>query len=128
MASNGHYGQCAARIEPGLISRIRFGSVLPKMPLIILHKTGPDPIGMVWSDFGQIHLVWKQASVQESSGPFLAEHNQPSASFPEMARNILCKTSPDLIWLWLADCVRFWPNGSGLEANQCTRIIGPTSG
>ena len=27
-----------------------------------------------------------------------------------------------------ADCVRFWPNRSGLEASRRARIIGPTSG
>ena len=30
--------------------------------------------------------------------------------------------------LVLADCVRFWPNGSGPEASQCARIIRPGSG
>ena len=30
--------------------------------------------------------------------------------------------------LVLADCVRFWPNGSGPEASQCARIIRPASG
>ena len=28
----------------------------------------------------------------------------------------------------LADCVRFWPNGSGPEASRCARIIRPASG
>ncbi len=30
--------------------------------------------------------------------------------------------------LVLADCVRFWPNGSGPEASRCARIIRPASG
>ena len=30
--------------------------------------------------------------------------------------------------LVLADCVRFWPNGSGPEASRCARIIRPGSG
>ena len=30
--------------------------------------------------------------------------------------------------LVLADCVRFWPNGSDPEASWCARIIWPTSG
>ena len=30
--------------------------------------------------------------------------------------------------LVLADCVRFWPNGSSPEANGCARIIRPASG
>ena len=32
--------------------------------------------------FGYMHLVWKQAGVQESSGLILAERNQPTTSFP----------------------------------------------
>ena len=36
---------------------------------------------MTWSAFGQIHLVQKQADVQESLGPILAEHNWPATSF-----------------------------------------------
>ena len=27
-----------------------------------------------------------------------------------------------------ADCIRFWPNGSGPEASRCARIIRPASG
>ena len=30
--------------------------------------------------------------------------------------------------LVLADCVRFWPDGSSLEASQCARLIQPASG
>ena len=36
---------------PGPISRIRFGSVLPKKARIKLCKTGPDPMWMAWSGF-----------------------------------------------------------------------------
>ena len=30
--------------------------------------------------------------------------------------------------LVLADCIRFWPNGSGPEASRCARITRPASG
>ena len=30
--------------------------------------------------------------------------------------------------LVLADCVRFWPNGSGPEASRCARVVRPASG
>ena len=30
--------------------------------------------------------------------------------------------------LVLADCVRFWPNGSGPNASRRARILGPVSG
>ena len=80
------YGQHAARIRLDctldLTSRIQFGSVLSKKALIILCKTSPDLIWMTWSAFGQIHLVQKQADVQESLGPVLAEYNWPATSFP----------------------------------------------
>ena len=51
---------------PDLTSRIRFSSVFVKKAWIMLYKTDPDPIWMAWSGFGQTHLVWKQAGVQES--------------------------------------------------------------
>ena len=65
------------------ISRIRFSSVFSKKAWIISCKTDPDPIWMAWSGFGQTHLVWKQAGVQESSGlfQFWQERNQPATSF-----------------------------------------------
>ena len=75
------------------------------------------------------HLVQKQAGVQESPGPVIAEHNRPAASFPvsdsaaffhRQVQIISCKTSPrsDSV---VTDSVRFWPNGSGPEASRCAR-------
>ena len=123
-------------------SCIRFSSLFSKKARIILCKTDPDPIWMAWSGFGQTHLVWKQAHVQESSGPVsgrtqLARYQFPifrlGSVLPQTSRIILCKIS-DLV---LADCVRFWakrirsgskPNGSGPEASQCAKIIRSASG
>ena len=129
-ASYGHYSHRAARIEPDSTdmpdptSRVRFSSVFPKKAWIILCKTDPDPFWVAWSGFGQTHLVWKQAGVQESSGP-VSGRTQPARyqcpTLPTRLRSstdvpdVLCKTSPDPD-LVLADCVRFWPNGSGPEA------------
>ena len=83
-----------------------------------------------------MHLVWKEASVQESSGP-VAGRMQPahyqfptfrrSSVLPQTSRIKLCKTSPGSDF-FLADCARFWPNGSGPEASQCARIIRPACG
>ena len=122
---------------PDSTYRIRFSSVFPKA-WIILRKTDPDPMWMAWSGFDQTHLVWKQAGVQESSGPVLAGRNRPATSFPtfrlgsvlpQTSRIILCKTIPAGIRFSSGrDCVRFWPNGSGPEASQCARIIRPASG
>ena len=61
---------------------------------------------MARSGFGQVHLVWKQASVQESSGPVLAECNQHATSLPlsdsvaffhRQPRSYCAKPS----WIWL---------------------------
>ena len=118
---------------PDLTSRISFSSVFLKKAWIILCETDPDPIWMAWSGFGQTHLVWKQAGVQESSGPVsgrtqLARYQFPifrlGSVLPQTSRIILCKIS-DLV---LTNCVRFWPNGSGPEASQCTRTIRLASG
>ena len=42
---------------------------------------------------------------------------------PQTAWIMLCKS--DLV---LADCVTFWPNGSGAEASWCARIVWSASG
>ena len=91
---------------PDPTSRIRFCSVFPKKGWIIFRKTDPDSIWMVWSGFGQTHLVWKQASVQESLGP-VSGRTQPAryqfstfrlgSVLPPKSWIILCKTSPDPI-------------------------------
>ena len=80
-----------------------------------------------------MHLDWKPAGVQESSGPILAEYNQPATSFP-LSGSVLRQTAmikvqnqPGL-HLVLADCIRFGPNRSGPEAKGCARIFWPTSG
>ena len=57
---------------PDPTSRIRFSSVFTKKAWITLCKTDPDPIWMAWSGFGQTHLVWKQAGVQDHRARFLA--------------------------------------------------------
>ena len=107
-----------------------------KEDLDILCKTKPAPIGIARSGFGQVHLVQEQASVQQP-GP-VSGKTQPAryqfATFrlgcvlPEMAFIILRKTRLDPIWFWLTVSARFGPNGSGLEASRCARIIWPANG
>ena len=118
---------------PDPTSRIRFSSVFPKKAWIILCKTDPDPIWMALARFGQTHLVWKQAVVQELSGP-VSGRTQP-APLPVSRFQIRFRSSTDVpdntvqnqpgSGLILADCVRFWPNGSGPEASRCAGIIWP---
>ena len=77
----------------------------------MLSRTDPDLIWMVWSGFGQIHLVRKQAGVQESSGPvsgwmqsvshFQTRFVRSSADVPD--NTVQNQPGCDLV---LADCVR----------------------
>ena len=93
----------AGSYMPDLTFRIRFSSVFPKKAWIILRKTDPDPIWTVWSGFDRTHLVWKQAGVQESSGPVSGSgRTQPAryrfptyrlgSGIPQTSQIILCKT------------------------------------
>ena len=92
-------------------SHVRFGPILAQKARFIMCKTDPNPIWMSWSGFGQTHLVRKQASVQESSGP-VSGRTQPAcyqfptfrlgSVFAQMARIIVCKTSLDPVWFWLS--------------------------
>ena len=83
---------------------------------------------MAWSEFGQTHLDWKQADVPESTRP-VSGRTQPVSHFQTRFRTsidvpdntVQNQPGSDLV---LADCVRFWLNGSGPEASQCARIIG----
>ena len=88
-----------------------------------------------------MHLVQKEASVQESLGLASTSSSsvQPaccqfptfrlSCILPQTACVILRKNRPDLIWFWLT-VSGFGQNsdGSGPEASQCARIIRPASG
>ena len=67
---------------------------------------------------------------QNTTSPLPVSHFQARLRSSTDGQVILCKTSkPPGSDLVLDDCVRFWPNGSGLEAlSQCARIIRPASG
>ena len=97
---------------PDLISRVQFSSILAKKAGIILCKASPDPILKALSRFGQTDLVWKQADVQESSGPLLAERKRPATSFHFQTQ--LCSSTDSLD----RDCTK----------PVCVRVTGPTSG
>ena len=69
--------------------------------------------GIIWPGF------W-----QDATGPLPVSHFQ--TRFRSSTDNIVQnQPGSDLV---LADCVRFWPNGSGPEASHCARIIWPASG
>ena len=58
----------------------RLSCVLPQTSQIMLCRTRPDPIWfwLIVSGFGQTDPVRKQAGVQESSGPLLANASEPT--------------------------------------------------
>ena len=66
---------------------------------------------------------------------FLAGRNRAATSFPLLDSVLVFHRRPEYYYtnrpgsdLILADCTRFWPNGSGPEESQCARIIRPASG
>ena len=101
---------------------------------IVQNRPGSDLDGLVriWPK----HLVWKQAVVQESSGPVSGRTQPARYHFPSFRLgSVLPQTSrinivqnqarSDLV---LTDCVRFGPNGSGPEVRQYEWIIRSASG
>ena len=62
----------------------------------MLCKTDPDPIWMAWSGFGQTHLVWKQAGVQESAGPVSSSTQPAPLAVSDLQARFRCSTDvPD---------------------------------
>ena len=127
---------------PDLTSRIRFRFFFSLFFFLFFFKEGmnhiffrndPDPIWMAWSGFGQTHLVWKQAGVhlegfwQDATGPLPVSHFQTRFRSSTYVLVDIVQNQPgyDLV---LAECVRFWPNGSGPEPSRCAKIIRPASG
>ena len=64
---------------------------------------------------------------QDATGLLLVSHFQTRLRSSTYVLDNIIQNQPgsDLV---LADCARFWPNGSGPEASQCARIIRPASG
>ena len=89
---------------PDPTSRIRFNSVFPKKAWIILRKTDPDPIWMVWSGFGQTLLVWKLVCRNHRARCLAGRSHFPTfrlgSVLPQTSRIILCKNSADPIQFW----------------------------
>ena len=136
-ASYGHYGQRAARIGPDRIYRIRLpasvldfffqrrhGSYCAKPTRIRCGWPGQGTSGLEASRCAGIigHGFW-----QDATGPLpVSLFHTPFRSSTGVTDNIV-QNQPGS-GLVLADCVRFWPNGSGPEASRCARIIRPASG
>ena len=133
-----------------LTSRVSLISVFSKKAWILLCKTDPDRIWMgsgfgrtrlsgleAWSGFGRTRLSGLEASRcagisrpgfwQDATGPLpvplFQTRFRSSTDVPD--KTVPNQPGSDLV---LADCVRFWPNGSGPEASQWARILRPASG
>ena len=72
--------------------------------------------GIIWPGF------W-----QDATGPLPVSHFQTRFRSSTDVPDDIVQHQPGSN-LVLADCVRFWPNGSGPEASQCARIIRPACG
>ena len=99
-----------------------------------LYCTKPTWIWSGWSGQGLVKHIRKQAGVQESLGPVSDRTQPPRYQFSHLQTRFcssrddsdnIVQNQPASDFGWLC---RFWPNGSGLEASQCSRIIWPTSG
>ena len=133
-ASYGHYGQRAARIGPDSICRIRLpASVKAPFFFFFFFKEGMDHIvqNRPVSDLDGLVRIWPNASGlgtswcagiispgfwQDATGPLPVSHFETrfrsSADIPDNIKQN--QPGSDLV---LANCVRFWPNGSGPEAS-----------
>ena len=126
-ASYGHYGQRAARIGPDRICQIqlpasvsapffqrRHGSFCANRP-----ESDLDGLAMVWPNASGLKVSWCAGIIwpsfwQDATGPLPISHFQtrfrPSTDAPD---NIV-QNQPGSV-LVLAECTRFWPNGSSPE-------------
>ena len=129
----GHYGQRAARIGLDSICHIllpasvsapfsqrRHGSYCEK----------PTRIRSGWPGQGLAKRIWSRSKLvcRNHLARFLVvSHFQTrfrsSTDVPD--NTVQNQHGSDLV---LADCVRFWPNGSGPEASRCATNIRPASG
>ena len=91
-----------------------------------------DDLVRVWPNSPGLKASWCAGITgpgfwQDATGMLLVPHFQTRLrSSTDVPDNII-QNQPgcDLV---LADCVRFWPDGSGPEASRCAGIIRPSSG
>ena len=136
------YRQRAAKIGPDSI--IYAGSDFPHPFQFCFSKEGMYHTAQnrPLSDLDGLVRVWPKASSleasrctgiiwpgfwQDATGPLPVSHFETrfrcSTDVPD--NTVQSQPGSDLV---LANCVRFWPNGSGPEASWCARTIRPASG
>ena len=129
-ASNGHYGQRAARNGPDSICRIQLPTSV-SVPFF-QRKHGsycakPTRIRSGWFDEDLVKYISSgiKPVCRNHRALFLAERNR-FRFFTEVPDNIVQnQPGSDLV---LADCASFGSNGFGPKASQCARITQPASG
>ena len=101
---------------------------------IVQNRPGSDLDGLVrvWPNMFSLEASWWAGIIgpgfwQDAISPLPVSHFQTwFHSSTHIQDNIVQnQLGSNLV---LADCVRFWPNGSGPEVRQCAKIIQPTSG
>ena len=137
-ASYGHYDQRADRISQDPTSSILFSYAFQLqqegMDHIVQNRPGSDLDGLV--RVGPNSCGLKASPVcrnlrpgfwQDATGLLPVSHFQTRLRSSTDVPDTIVQNQPgsDLV---LADCVRFWPNGSGPEAGHCARIVRPASG
>ena len=104
------------------------------MDRIAQNRPEPDLDGLVrvWPNTSGLEASWCARIIwpsfwQYATSPLPVSHFQSQFCSSADIQDNTVQNQPrsDLV---LADCVRFWPNGSSLEASQCARTIWPTSG
>ena len=134
------YGQHAARIGPDHMCRIRLPASfsVPVYKEVMGHTvqnwpgSNLDGLARVWLNSSGLKasrcagIIW-HGFWQDTNSPLPVSHFQIRfRSSTDILDNII-QNQPGSN-LVLADCARFWPNGSHPEAGQCARIIRPASG
>ena len=100
----------------------------------VQNRPGSDLDGLVrvWPNAPGLEASWCAGIIwpgfwQDTTGPLPVSHFQTRFRSSTDVPDNTVQNHPGSC-LVLADCVRFWPNGSGPEATRCARIIRPASG
>ena len=137
MARYGHYSQGAARIRPDCISHIQLpvSDSIPffqRMPGSYCVKLAKIQFG--WPVQVLAKCIWSKSKLvsknhwaqfwHNATGLLPVSHFQTPlrSSTDGLDHTVQNQPGSNLV---LADCVRFWPNRSSLEASWCARIIQP---
>ena len=122
---------------PDPTSRIRFSSIFfffffnfflsfkEGMDHIVQNRRGSDLDGLVWPNASGLEASWFAETIwhdfwQDATDPLPVSHFQTRFRYSTDVPDNIVPNQPgsDLV---LADCVRFWPNGSGPEASRCAK-------